>query len=55
MLVPLRGITGVAVLPVELGAAATGRWALYLTAAAVAALALALAVWPEKGPRPAAT
>jgi prepilin signal peptidase PulO-like enzyme (type II secretory pathway) len=54
VLVPLLVITGVAVLPVGLGAAATGRWALYLTAGAVAALALVLAVWLEKGPRPAA-
>ncbi|CAB4896677.1 MAG: hypothetical protein F2825_00295 [Actinobacteria bacterium] len=51
-LVPLLVITGVAVLPVGLGAAATGRWALYLTTGAVAALALVLAVWLEKGPRP---
>lgn len=53
VLVPLLVITGVAVLPVGLGAAATGRWVLYLTAGAVAALALALAVWLEKGSRPA--
>lgn len=54
VLVPLLVIAGVAVLPVGLGAAATGRWALYLTAGAVAALALVLAVWLEMGLRPAA-
>jgi leader peptidase (prepilin peptidase) / N-methyltransferase len=54
VLVPLLVITGVAVLPVGLRAAVTGRWALYLTAGAGAALALVLAVWLEKGPRPAA-
>jgi leader peptidase (prepilin peptidase)/N-methyltransferase len=54
VLVPLLVITGVAVLPVGLGAAATGRWALYLAAGAVAALALVLAVWLEMGLRPAA-
>ena len=55
VLVPLLVITGVAVLLVGLGAAVTGRWALYLTAGVVTVLALVVAVWREKGPaRPAA-
>jgi leader peptidase (prepilin peptidase)/N-methyltransferase len=55
VLVPLLVITGVAVLLVGLGAAVTGRWALYLTAGVVTVLALVVAVWLEKGPaRPAA-
>lgn len=54
VLVPLLVVAGVTVRPIGLGAAATGRWSLYLAAGAAAAFALVLAVWLEKGPRPAA-
>lgn len=55
VLVPLLVITGVAVLLVGLDGALTGRWAAYLTAGAVAVLALAVASQLEKGPaQPAA-
>jgi prepilin signal peptidase PulO-like enzyme (type II secretory pathway) len=55
VLVPLLVITGVAVLLVGLAGALTGRWTAYLTASAVAVLALAVASQLAKGPaQPAA-